>query len=173
MSANTSLENKLLSKLHFYFGDKYDNLIGNRIIIVNGDVSYPNLGLSLDDLEMLSNNVNCVINSAGKVAHYGNYADFKKVNVDGTENLLKFCKKYDKRIYHISTLSVSGNTLAEGNYEGMEFLDDIIFRENDFYINQSLDNVYVRSKFEAERQVLNYILQGVDAYILRVRKFNE
>lgn len=158
-----TLENKLLKKLHYYFGNKYDKYIGNRIIIINGDISEDELGLSKEDIENFSNNIDCVINCAAKVSHYGNYNDYKKINVDGTENLLKLCLKFNKRFYQISTLSVAGNTIPN-----QSFKDDIIFRESNLFINQSLDNVYVRSKFEAEKLVLEYILKGLDGYILRV-----
>ena len=159
---------KLKEKLHYYFDERYDELIGNRIIVIDGDISEDNFGLNNDVLSNIANNINCVINSAAKVAHFGNYADFEKINVNGTENLLKFCQKYDKRLYHISTLSVSGNTEPNQPFE-----NDVIFNESSLNINQSLNNVYTKSKFEAEKLVLNYIVQGLDAYILRVRKLNE
>ena len=163
-----TLENKLLKKLHFYFGEKYDKYIGNRIIIVNADITKNNLGLSQEELYNLSNNITCVINCAAKVSHFGNYNIYKEVNVIGTENLLKLCLQFNKRFYHVSTLSVSGNSLVDQSYMEQSFENEVIFRENNFYINQALDNVYVRSKFEAEKLVLQYINQGLDAYILRV-----
>ena len=48
------------------------------------------------------------------------------------------------------------------------FKEDVDFCENNLFIGQSLENVYVRSKFEAERRILDSILKGTDAYILRV-----
>lgn len=163
-----TLENKLLDKLHFYFGNKYDNLINDRIVIVNGDISQYNLGLSEGALEDLSQNVTTVVNSAAKVAHYGNYSSFKNINIDGTRNIINFCKRFNKKLYQISTLSISGNAFATGSYMEQTFKGDIIFKENNFFINQSLDNVYVRSKFEAEKLVLESINDGVDSYILRI-----
>jgi len=163
-----TLENKLIKKLHFYFGDKYDKYIGNRIVIVNADIVENNLGLSDEEMKSIADNTSCVINCAAKVSHFGNYNAYKKVNVNGTENLLKFCLQFNKRFYQISTLSVSGINIDQQSYMEQSFEHDVIFRENNFYINQSLDNVYVRSKFEAEKLVLQYILKGLDAYILRV-----
>jgi amino acid adenylation domain-containing protein/thioester reductase-like protein len=163
-----TLENKLVKKLHFYFGNKYDNLIGNRIVIVNSDIVKDNLGLSNDEIQNIFKDISCVVNCAAKVSHYGNYNDYKKINVTGTENLIKLCMQFDKRFYQISTLSVSGNSLVDQSYIEQAFEEDVIFRENNFYINQSLDNVYVRSKFEAEKIVLQYILKGLDGYIYRV-----
>lgn len=154
---------KLLDKLHYYFDKKYDQYIGNRIIIVDMDISKNNLDFSSADLRKLSENVSCIINCAAKVAHFGKYELFKKVNVDGVQNLLKFSKKYNKRFYQISTVSVS-----ETNLVNNVNTDKTTFYENNLYINQSLNNVYIKSKFEAEKLVLDYILEGTDAYILRV-----
>ena len=157
-----------MQKLHYYFGEKYDHLVGKRIIIVNGDISEDNLGLTDEQIDYIFNDITCVINSAAKVTHYGDYNAYREINVNGTENLLKLCLKFDKRFYQISTLSVSGNMLLEQSNIDHSLDNDVIFRENNLYINQSLDNVYVRSKFEAERLILEYILNGLDGYILRV-----
>lgn len=159
---------KLQNKLYYYFDHKYDNLIGERIIPIESDICMPNLGLSDTDLQTLIDNVNIVVNSAAKVSHYGNYNDYKKVNVDGTENLTEFCLKHNKKFYQISTLSVSGNSLIDDSATKQNFQKDVDFCENNFYINQILDNVYVRSKFEAEKVVLEHILSGLDGYIIRV-----
>ena len=163
-----TIEQKLLNKLHYYFDNKYDNLIGTRIIPVQADMTVPNLGLSQSTLKELSDDINIVINSAAKVSHYGNYGDYKKINVDGTQNLVDFCLQNNKRFYQVSTLSVSGNSFIDDSYIEQNFKHDIDFNENNFYINQSLDNVYIRSKFEAEKIVLNNILNGLDGYILRI-----
>ena len=94
-----------------------------------------NLGLSSEELNSIANNISCVINCAAKVTHFGNYNAYKEVNVDGTENLLKFCTQFNKRFYQVSTLSVSGNNLENQSYMEQSFEHDVIFRENNFYIN--------------------------------------
>ena len=48
------------------------------------------------------------------------------------------------------------------------FDKEVEFCENNFYIGQDLKNVYIKSKFEAEKKILDAILKGTDAYILRV-----
>ena len=163
-----TIEQKLLNKLHYYFDTQYDKLVGVRIIPIKADITVPSLDLTEESLKKLANDIDIVINSAAKVSHYGNYGDYKKVNVDGVQNLVDFCIKNNKRFYQISTLSVSGNSLIDDSYIKQSFTTDVDFNENNFYINQSLDNVYVRSKFEAEKVVLNGILNGLDGYIIRV-----
>lgn len=163
-----TIHQKLLGKLHYYFDEKYDDLVGNRIIPIQSDISIANLELEKKELQELADKVDVVINSAAKVSHYGNYGDYKKINVDGVQNLIDFCMKNGKRFYQISTLSVSGNSLVDDSYTKQSFENDIEFHENNFYINQSLENVYVRSKFEAEKLVLEAVTKGLDGYIIRV-----
>ena len=167
-SKQLTLQEKLIKKLHYYFGNKYDTYIGTRIIIIESDITKSNLGLSPLDIEALASDVSCIINCAAKVTHYGDYNSYKEINVDATENLLQFALKNNKRFYQISTLSVSGIALEQPSNIAQDFENDVFYKENNFFINQSLDNVYVRSKFEAEKKVLQYISKGLDAYILRV-----
>ncbi len=159
---------KLLEKLHFYFGNKYDHLIDKRIFIIKSDIVDDKLGLSEKNLNNLANCVDTVINCAAKVSHYGSYSSFYDINVRAVDNLIHFCMKYDKTFYQVSTLSVSGNSFVDQYYEEQNFSRKINFRENKFYIGQSLNNVYIRTKFEAEKLVLSAIQKGLDAYIFRV-----
>lgn len=163
-----SPKDKLLNKLHYYFGDKYDNEINNRIFIVEGDTSLQAFGLNQENLFKVINSIDTIVNAAAKVSHYGSYTDFYNVNVKGVENLIDIASNFNKKLYHISTLSVSGNSFVDQYYNSQEFKNDVDFSENNFYIGQSLDNVYIKSKFEAEKLILDSILKGTDAYILRV-----
>lgn len=158
---NISPDNKLSQKLNYYFGDKYNNELNNRIKIIEGDI--------VDiDLSNFENSIDLVINSAAKVSHFGIYQDFYKINVLGVKHLLDFCKKYNKKFYQISTLSVSGNSFVDSSASYQNFNEEVNFDESNFFIGQNLDNVYVKSKFEAEQLILNEIEHGLEAYILRV-----
>lgn len=163
-----SPKDKLLNKLHYYFGNKYDAEIDNRIFIIEGDTSIQAFGLNQKNLFKLVNSIDIIINAAAKVSHYGSYKDFYNVNVKSVENLVNIANTFNKKLYHISTLSVSGNSFVDQYYNEQDFTSDIDFAENNFYIGQSLDNVYIKSKFEAERLIMDAILNGTDAYILRV-----
>ena len=155
---------RLKNYLEFYFGNKYNNLIGNKIIVIDGDITDKLLGQKNEEnYTNLANNIDCVINSAAIVKHYGNLKVFKDTNIIGTENVAEFCRKFNKKLYYISTLSVSGNIMTSKDNE-----KSIQFKENEFYINQDLDNVYIYSKFEAEKLILEKILNGLDACIIRI-----
>ena len=165
----TTTVNKLMNKLHYYFGDKHDHLLDTRLFVVTSDITSNNLGLNADERTNLADNISCVINSAALVKHYGEYSEFEKINVTGVKNLIDFCKEYNKKLIQISTISVSGNSLTDLGIQEKTFDEDVDFTENNLYINQPLDNVYIRSKFEAERIILENIFnKTLSALILRV-----
>lgn len=153
--------------LNFYFGNKYIHLLGRRIQVLCGDLQKDRLGLTEPDYQALLKRVATVINAAASVKHYGSYQYFYDVNVETTGRLVDFCKQSNARLIHISTTSVSGN----GN---MDVFDGYIsdtekhFYEDSLYIGQPLENVYARSKFEAEKLVLEAVSEGLPACIMRM-----
>lgn len=154
-------EERLRKTLNFYFGDKYDNEFNNRIVVVNGDIINKNLSLSADELNDLASNIDVVIHSAALVKHYGSFEQFNGINVLGTQNVIDFCIKFDKKLYYASTLSIAGisNYKKTINY----------FSENNFYVNQNLNNVYLYTKFEAEKLIYENILNNkLSACVLRI-----
>ena len=157
-------ETRLKNYLEFYFGDKYNYLLGRKIIVINGDITDKKFGQTSDEeYENLTQKVDCVIHTAAIVKHYGNFKKFNDTNVEGTKNVINFCKKHNKKLYYISTLSVSGNVAKKSDEEKTKS-----FKENEFYINQDLNNVYIFTKFEAEKKIFESIQTGLDACILRV-----
>lgn len=159
---------RLKNTLNFYFEDRYDKFIGNRIQLINGDITLENLGLSLKDYEKLGKNIQTVIHSAALVKHYGTYKEFENINIVGTKNIVDFCSNYDLKLIHISTISVSGNVLAEESNVKNNFTEDKFYDETNFYIEQNIENLYVNSKFKGEDIVLNAISKGLKGYICRM-----
>ena len=160
---------RFMELLHFYFGNKLDKYINNRILILKGDVLKDNFALSNKTYNLLTTDVDTVINTVANVKHYGNTTDFTRVNIDSLNAAINFCLKYQKRFIHISSLSISGNMLFENFSLNDKRNFKSNFTENDLYIGQSLDNVYTRSKFEAEKLILNYIInKNLNAQILRL-----
>ena len=161
---------KLHQKLNFYFGDKYDSLIGNRIIAITGNITKPGFGLNQEELLRLSNSVDVVINCAARVLHYGNYDDIYRANVTSVRYIIDFCRNFNIKLYHISTTGVAGERIDKDYlaYAKKRKKENIVFDESKLYVGQILDNVYTRSKFEAESYVLNATARGLDGYILRM-----
>ena len=151
---------RLRSVLEYYFRDKYESEINRRIVPVCGDIEEP-----LPD--GLPSDVQTVIHTAASVKHYGSYSYFQRVNVEGTGHVVEYAKRIGAKLIHISTLSVSGNSMAD-DFTVYHSEEEKFFNETSFYIGQPLDNVYIHSKFEAERKVYDAMLEGLDAIVIRV-----
>lgn len=154
-------QERLASIMEYYFGDTYTADIGNRIIVVDGDITRSNLA------DRLPGDIQTVIHTAATVKHFGSYDYFHGVNVQGTKNVITYAQSIGAKLIHISTISVSGNSLVDAFevYRAKEMID---FSETSLYIDQPLDNVYIHSKFEAELAVLDATHNGLDAKIVRV-----
>lgn len=155
-----SVEKRLQDLYKFYFNKK---LPLDRVNIIEGDITKKYLGITKNNYNELVKNIDLVINTAANVRYYGNYEEFKKINVDLPVALSDFCLENNIKFVHISTLGVSGNYLInlEKNYN--------IFREDDFYIGQRYtENVYIQTKFEAEMMLYEKASKGLDVTIIRV-----
>lgn len=145
---NLSSKQRIIESLDFYFKDLQIENYSDRLNIITGDLLKNNFGLSNYNFNNLGKNIDCVIDSAAIVKHYGDYKLFYDLNVIGTKRVVEFCIQYNIPLHYISTLSVSGYGLVNS--------PNSIFSETDFYIGQNyMDNVYVRSKFEAEKLILD------------------
>jgi len=137
--------------------------VEDRIIVIAGDIAFNDyLGLSRQNIIKLARNIDVVINSGALVKHFGKQKEFEDVNVAGTKNVINFCKRYGKRLMHISTVSVYGNGRGTNDNE------EIKFTERCLYIGQNFNNIYITTKYEAEIAVLEAIYDGLDAQILRL-----
>lgn len=161
---------RLKEILNFYFKDTYNNDINSRIKVICGDIVKENIGLSIEDYATLKDNIDIVINSGAIVKHFGQKEEFESINVNGTKNVVDFCIKENKRLLHISTISISGNGEKEETIEETpENIDDKkLFYETNLFINQNIKGIYTTTKYRAEIIVLEAICNGLDAQILRL-----
>ena len=162
---NNDAKERLKKTLKFYFGDKYNSVIDKRVFAVSGDITLEYLGLKQNEYIQFQQKIDSVVHAGALVNYYGDYSDFEKINIGGTENVIKFCLKDNKPLLYISTMGVSGQYLVTNKNENKIN----VFTEDDLYIGQNyFDNPYVRSKYETEILVNNYIKAGVKIAILRV-----
>lgn len=164
---NEQSKNRLKELLKFYFDDKYSDLLDIRIKVLCSDLTKENFGLSNEDYAYLTQNVCTVINVAASVKHYGSYKYFYETNIETVKNLIDFCFKSNARLIHTSTLSVSGNSFGD-EFDGYISETEKHFYESSLYIGQPLENVYARSKFEAEKEILSAMTKGLKANIMRM-----
>lgn len=154
---------RLLDRIHFYFGEKYDTLIHDLVEVIDSDINTSELGMNTSVYQDLCTKVDTVIHCAANVKHYGNYDDFEKTNIVGTRNIVKFCDSSQASLHYISTMTISGNYLIQQKE------NQIVFDENSFFQNQSFaNNVYSKSKLIAESIVIRSILEGHTATIYRI-----
>ena len=155
--ADATAEDKLVRMYFYYFDTNLSEMIGDRIIIVDGDVTDSGCLASLED-----KGINTVINCAAVVKHFSRGTEIEDVNVGGAVNLVEFCLKTKAAMIQTSTMSVVTSAYKGAVPEG--YLPD----EHTLYCNQLLENKYVHSKFLAERAVLEAVAtKGLVGKVMR------
>ena len=151
---------KLQRVLEFYFPKEHP---GFPCSVVEGDIEKPGFGVSDQVYRKLMDSVDMVIHTAANVSHAGHYEDFERTNVTGTEHVIQFCRDANAVLQHTSTASVSGSGTVEQTCHGAEF-DEFCLDIGQKYTQ----NVYIHSKYEAEKAVLLARSQGLRANIFRI-----
>ena len=153
-------EERLENKLKYYFNSELDSYVGKRIFIINGNIIDEKLSLGKKEYERLTKKIDKVIHSAALVKHYGDVKMFEKINIDGTRNIIKFCKDGKATLSYISTTSVAGLDISE---------DGVKFDERSLYVGQNYKiNAYIYSKFMAEYNIWLEMQKGLNAIIFRL-----
>ena len=149
-------EHRLKTLLFYYFESTYDELFGNRLHIVLGDVTN-------DLTTLVEAKIDTVFNCAAVVKHFSEGTEIEDVNVGGAQRCVELCLKTGARLVHISTYSTSGLNVND------TMAPDYVFTEQRLYDGQYLGNQYVHSKFMAERIVLQSMVEdGLSAKVIRV-----
>ncbi len=156
-----SAKERVRDKMSFSFKGDIFSEYADRIIVIKGEITEDKFNLNNKEYEKLTKTIDCVINSAAKVAHYGKYEDFYKINIETVERIVQFVRDgIEKDIHHISTKAV-----ALGKIDGK---DNALFTEYDYDMGQKIDNYYVETKKEAEKIIKNARAEGINASIYRV-----
>ena len=152
-STTANCRKRLGEILSFYFPEeKLIDLPGIRTIKYDPNVE--------EDKENLPTDVDTVIHVAASTNHYGNREKFLVSNVGFTEKMLSYAKEVHAMFCYVSTTSVQG--LMRFNSEKQKYT------ERDFYIGQIFISPYAKSKFMAEKLVLEARKDYEDAFIVRV-----
>lgn len=152
-----SPERRMMNMLMYYFDSPYTELFGDRIICIDADITDADKVDALKDIPF-----DTLINCAACVKHFAAGDLLEKVNVRGVENLIKLCQTANKRLVQISTVSIGGQGMDGKPDENRKL------KENDLYFGQKISNEYIRTKFLAERAVLEAVKNGLNAKIIRV-----
>lgn len=152
---------RLHNTIKYHFNEDFSKKYYSRIIVYKGDMTEKNFGLSDIDYKRLSLEVDCILNPAANVRHYGEYNDLYKVNTLGPEKLILLALTgKSKHLHHVSTMGIASGNVKTNKYS--------LFTEYDLDIGQEFENYYVKSKFEAEKLITEERKKGLNANIYRV-----
>jgi nucleoside-diphosphate-sugar epimerase len=134
-------------------GDRIANGFSKQVSVITGDLK------SLSQLDKLTEGCDVVFHLAGKVHEHlvtrDDDLDFYRVNVEGTNNLLKAAKENNvKRFIFFSTVGVYGK--------------DYNFHGDETSVCKPISS-YGKSKYQAEQNVLKYGSSGgLECVVLRL-----
>ncbi len=112
-------EEKLQMCLHNYQMPQDD--LHNRVIPLIGDLSQSNLGLSQQQFNHLSKEIEAIHHNGAWVHHASPYSLLRSANVQGTKTILKLaCQGKRKPLHYTSTLSVLPTQPPEGQLKMYE-----------------------------------------------------
>jgi nucleoside-diphosphate-sugar epimerase len=150
---------KLKNNMDYYFSKSLFDNNKDRFVIVQGDLKEYELGLTVGNFKRLGSQIDAIIHCAADVRHYGLDADFERVNVSGTDTLIRLAQQSTKT-HRISTISIAGSTLNDPEI--------FVLKENDFDRGQTHHSPYNRTKFAAEKLVREAGDNGLPITIYRV-----
>ena len=153
----STLEKRLKSMLVYYFSNPYEELFGNRIQLIEGDITDAAKVASLEQYDFER-----VINCAACVKHFSADDTLEQVNYQGVLNLIRLCETTGRELIQISTVSIAGENV------GGKFPQEKKLYEHELYFGQSLSNKYIDTKFRAEKAVLEAAAQGMKGKVIRV-----
>lgn len=152
-----SLETRLKSMLVYYFSNPYEELFGDRIIVIEGDITDGDKVNELGQYDFAK-----VINCAACVKHFSADDTLEIVNYQGILNLIRLCRETKRELIQISTVSVAGENVGE------KFPKEKKLHENELDFGQSISNKYIDTKFRAEKAVLTAVAEGMKGQVIRV-----
>ncbi|HVP19327.1 MAG TPA: AMP-binding protein [Spirochaetia bacterium] len=118
------------------------NAIGSRVEVLAGDLGASHLGLSQEDYDSLAARITHIVHSAADLRLDGPVEELRKINVEGTANVIELARLAHRhhglaRFAHVSTAYVVGKRTGEISEEALT-------DENGF------SNTYEQTKFEGE-----------------------
>jgi long-chain acyl-CoA synthetase len=103
-----------LDPLRARYRDGLEDLLREKIVVVGGDITHENLGLSEEAAARVAADIDVLVNSSGRVTFNPPLEAALKTNVTGTLNTLAFAKRMRRpALVHVSTCFVAGNRSGE------------------------------------------------------------
>jgi len=103
-------ESPAFKPLHEAYDGRMNEFVSQRVEVVAGDVSQPNLGIDAETEARLLRDVDIVLNFAGLVDFNPDMREALASNVDGALHVAEFIEKSDHAVMlHVSTCYVAGH----------------------------------------------------------------
>lgn len=132
----------------------------SNISVVVGDISQARFGMKPVDYNKLSQKIEAIIHSAAVVSHVEKWEKYEAININGTENIIKFATYIKKKdVNYISTIATE---ITEDRLANMQ-----AFEEKSLSDVKS-DVLYVQSKIVCERMLEEQIKRGICVKIFRM-----
>lgn len=137
-----------------------EHFLGTRVQVMEGDITFPQLGLSSEDLELLTKQIQEFYHIAALTNLNGSQEECYRINLGGTEEALKIAKMFREsgkleRFFYFSTAFVAG---SRQTYCSME---------DELPEKPAHANFYEESKCSAERKVRQLMQSGFPITIFR------
>ncbi len=102
-------ESPLFEKLHQRHGDQFGQFLADKVEVVEGDISRPNMGFAPEVATRLQAELDVIINSSGLTDFNPDLRQALSINVDGTIYVLDYLRGCDHAtLIHLSTCYVVG-----------------------------------------------------------------
>ncbi|MBO0862712.1 MAG: SDR family oxidoreductase [Chloracidobacterium sp.] len=102
-------ESPLFENLHIRYGKEFGAFLGEKIEVIEGDVTQPDLGIEASTFERMKSGLDLVINSSGLTDFNPDLRQALSINIDGTLHVIDFLRKCDRAaLLHLSTCFVVG-----------------------------------------------------------------
>lgn len=116
-----------------------------RVMVLSGDISQPNLGLSEFEFEHLAIEIDTIYHAAAEISFVSSYEKIRETNVYGTKELLKLMwLKKNKAFHFISSLSI---------FDSPEFFGKTVFEKSSEGDFEKLYTGYFKSKWVCEHLI--------------------
>lgn len=133
------------------------NSFEKRIVPVCGDLSSPKFGLTTQEWDFLSENIQTIYNNGAIVNYLLDYESMRNINVFGTNEILRLAANTRKKVLnHVSTTFIFGWSIK-----------DTLFESDQNHEMELLDFGYSQTKWVSEQMVLNAKKKGLDVRIFR------
>lgn len=130
-----------------------------RLRIIGGEMTAPALGLNEGDFASLASGLSHIVHCAAELSFVKPYVALRPINVEPCRAILSLMAQgCRKRLVHVSSASVLDMPLHAG-----KTVDEDVWLD----CPEDLAVGYARSKWVADRLILNSVARGFDAIVVR------